>query len=120
MLKAIQLSFTYADTGDGHDARDAFKTALDTELTGDNIVPSVLYGDQTKSSAASKTGNVVASSLLYLATNDGISDFNAFWATVDAEYDKATVVKTNDVSSGCKFDCRIDQREGSKNFTYLS
>lgn len=120
MLKKITLRFEYDGSPTGDSDKAAFKSAIDSEVATDSVLPEVTHGANTETSAADLTGDVLTATIFYIATNAGITDFNSFWSTVETEYAKSTVVKTGISSSGNKHDCYHDSAGGCRNFTYLS
>jgi len=94
MLKMIGGFLQYDTTGAADTDRDAFESVLNTELAKNSVVPNCICKYYTATSLVTNdaTNKTIDFKVLYGAHNSAITDFDAFWTTVVAEKDKATVL----------------------------
>lgn len=122
MLKKIQIYFHYDGTQQGNADRNALQSLWNTEKVKTTVTSQVVQGDVTENSAVTVNGNILIATIFYNNNEAGIADWTSFWNSLVTEYNKSTVIKTNNSSHGQKHDhnCVHDDVGLCSNFTHLS
>lgn len=120
MLNKIDIRFTYDGTSQGNTDRNSLQALCTTEVAKATVVPTVVHGSHTETSAVSVSGNLLTFCIFYENTTNGGNDQAAFFTTLQTEFARSTVVKTNGLSSGNKHRCGHNSYEACSTFTYLA